>query len=129
MQFIDMMISMKKIFVITLLALSFLISSCGEDKKEIIERDIYFFYLELCPGCESYEAAERISGEVLRLGGKATNIIHDDDAKNMKEFLERKSLGNLSHVLPLMVYEGSYYVGYEDIEAQLVIMSKELAEE
>ena len=76
---------------------------------------MHFFYLELCPGCESYETAERISASIVSLGGKALNIIHDEDAKTLKELLTEKNLSDISHSLPLLIVEDKYYVGYEEI--------------
>ena len=77
--------------------------------------DLYFFYLELCPGCESYETAERISTSVIALGGKALNIIHDEDAKALRDILNEKNLADISHSLPLLLVENLYSVGYEEI--------------
>lgn len=110
---------MKKTTIFTLIIFPLLLLfSCADEKTAKVERDINFYYMELCPGCESYEAAERIAGTVIRMGGKASNIIHDEDARAMKELLESKGLENLSHVLPLLVTEEGYFVGYEEIEAE-----------
>lgn len=117
---------MKKLnLLIISVALLLMISSCSDKEAVTVKRDISFFYMELCPGCESYAAAERISGEVLKFGGTALNIIHDEDAQAMKELLESKEMGNLSHVLPLLIIEDRYVVGYEEIEEEVGKFSKE----
>jgi len=108
--------NLRKLFAVIILTMvSF---SCAEEKKPA-EADIHFFYLELCPGCDDYVLAERISAEVLSIGGTALNIIHDEDANRMREILTEKKLQEISHVLPLLVIEDSYIVGYEEIVKKL----------
>jgi hypothetical protein len=106
---------MKKILLLVLSIGLFSLSSCGENKEAGGTADLHFFYLELCPGCEDYETAERISASVIGLGGKALNIIHDEDAMTMKELLTGKNLADISHSLPILIVEDQYYVGYEEI--------------
>ena len=103
-----------KIVISSLLAI-FLLTSCVPKKEVVAEADIQFFYLELCPSCNEYVLAENLAEKVLSLGGKALNIIHDDDAKTMKSILTEKHLADISHVLPLLVIENEYFVGYEEI--------------
>lgn len=113
---------MKKFITIALsLCLVSLFFSCSEKQQEeaAVVADVHFFYLELCPGCESYEMAEKISESVVQMGGQAVNIIHDEDAQLLKSILTEKNMADVSHSLPLLIIEDKYYVGYEDI-AQLV---------
>lgn len=108
--------SMKKTFLLALSPLLFaFFFSCSEKVEPVVEADVHFFYLELCPGCESYETAESISKAVISLGGKALNIIHDEDAETLRGLLTEKNIADISHSLPLLVVEDAYYVGYEDI--------------
>jgi len=103
----------KALSLLIILLIFCFVTSCSGGKRA--EADIYFFYLELCPGCEDYENAERLSASVLKLGGKAVNIIHDEDAKMMKDILTAKNFEDISHSLPLLIVEDTYYVGYEEI--------------
>lgn len=94
------------------LAALFLLS-CAE------KRDLYFFYLELCPSCDEYVAAEKMAEKVEKLGGQASNIIGDEDAKVMKEVLDIKGLADISHSLPILIEGDEYLVGYEEISAEI----------
>lgn len=120
--------SMKKmIFVVFSLCLFSLLFSCSDKHKPAVTAavDLHFFYLELCPGCESYENAERISKSVVSLGGKALNIIHDEDAKTLSELLSEKNLADISHSLPLLLVDDAYYVGYEEISEIIQSLEKD----
>ena len=120
MWFFNIVRSMKKIFILLLsVSIIILFSSCSEKSNKIAETDLHFFYLELCPSCEEYVMAEELAASVLTLGGKALNIIHDDDAKKMKEILTEKNLADISHVLPLLVIKDTYAVGYEEISDKI----------
>lgn len=110
-----------KIVLISFLMGAILIS-CVEKKGIVAEADLHFFYLELCPGCESYEMAEKISESVVQLGGQAVNIIHDEDAQLLKSILTEKNMADISHSLPLLVLEDTYYVGYEEIAQHISIL-------
>ncbi len=121
------MIYMKKItlFLLTIFFISFLIS-CSGKREEVAQTDVYFFYMELCPSCEEYIMAEKLSEEITTLikknkafNGEILNIIHDDDAKKMKAILTEKNLAQISHVIPLLVVKDSYFVGYEEISAKV----------
>lgn len=111
----------KMKFILISFLLAGLLVSCVEKKGIVSEADIYFYYLELCPGCESYEMAESISGSVVQMGGQAVNIIHDEDAQMLKSVLTEKNMADISHSLPLLIVEDEYYVGYREI--QNVILS------
>lgn len=107
---------MKKITLLlfVLIGISTL-SSCGGKEEAVQVADVHFFYLEFCPDCEDYKTAEKISESVELLGGSAQNIVSDEDALNLKNILTEKNLADISHSLPLLLVEGSYYVGYEEI--------------
>ncbi len=99
--------------------------SLGQNEKEI-EFDIYFFYLEACPGCESYEMAESLSKTINKLArenktisGETNNILIDKDSKRMMEVLEMKNLTEISHAIPLLIINDTYFVGYEDISVEI----------
>lgn len=111
------MLSLKRFF--PLFFLTFLLFSCRP------ERDLHFFYLELCPSCDEYVAAEKMAEKVEEIGGHALNIIQDKDAIAMKDVLEGKGLADIARSLPLLIEGDRYFVGYDDIEAELVRLSKE----
>lgn len=113
--------------LLTLLTIVFLISllSCTE-KVTTPQRDLYFFYMELCPSCDEYVMAEGLSETVNNMvkknksfSGEAFNIILDEHAKKMKEILTEKNLEQISHVLPLLVVDEEYFVGYEEISDKI----------
>jgi len=114
-----------KIPVLSALTLLLLLpfSACQET---VIEQEIYFFYMEHCPGCESYIMAEELSATVSLLAeknktvtGETLNLIRDDDALRMKTILEEKNLAEISYVIPLLVVNDSYVAGYEEISEKV----------
>ena len=108
-----------KRYIIPLIFLSLLILSCGVGKKSATKTDLHFYYLELCPGCEEYEEADRMASEVRELGGEAFNLIGDEEAAAMKKLLEERGLSDIAHALPLLIQGESYLVGYEDIDREI----------
>jgi len=108
-----------KRFIVPLIFLSILIFSCGEGKETVVKTDLHFYYLELCPGCEEYEEADRMAREVRDLGGEAFNLIGDDEASAMKKLLEERGLSDIAHALPLLIQGKSYLVGYEEIDREI----------
>lgn len=112
-------------FLLPFFILSIFILSCSGKEKTEPSADLQFFYLELCPGCEEYETADRLAEQVRSLGGTASNIIHDEDAAAMKKLLEEKGLERIAHALPLLLVEKNFFVGYEDIESEILRLKEE----
>ncbi|MDC7223218.1 MAG: hypothetical protein PQJ60_05710 [Spirochaetales bacterium] len=112
---------MKK--VIPLFMLMFLIGGCAKAPS----REIGFFFLETCPGCESYERAGELNGLVILLNGsgeysgRGWNMAFADPEGNetLSRMIEERGLPDLSYALPLLFIGDEYFVGYDDIEAEL----------
>lgn len=117
--------SFKILSLIFFFSLLSLLSNCSRNDTDKVSRDLYFFYMELCPSCEEYQFADELASRVTDMGGTALNIILDEDALKMKEILTEKGLSRISHVLPLLVEGEEYTVGYEDIFKKIETLSKE----
>lgn len=101
---------------------------------EVVEPDneIYFFYMEHCPGCETYIMAENINEMISEISkknrdtiGESYNIISDENALYMKALLEEKKMSEIAHAIPLLIINSDYYVGYDDIIERLTKLQVE----
>lgn len=107
------------VFVLVLI----LVSGC---QKPAAKHEVYFFYMEICPGCESYKTAKNLSSAVVRIvkknksiTGEALNIIDAGDSDCMMEILKKKNLTRISYAVPLLIVDDTYFVGYEEISEKL----------
>jgi len=114
-----------KLIFIFLLYFSIVFQLYSLDQSNVI-MEIYFFYMEICHGCDSFITAEQFSAIVDNLSknittitGESFNIINENNSKQKKEILEQKNLSQLSYVLPLLIINESYFVGYEEIGEKL----------
>jgi disulfide oxidoreductase YuzD len=117
---------MKKLRLLLSLLLSMSLFLSCTPEKSLPETEVYFFYMEHCPSCDEYIMAEELSSTINTLvkknksfSGEAINIILDKHAQKMKEILTGKDLANISHVLPLLVVNDEYFVGYEEISEKI----------
>ncbi len=101
----------------------FQLSSLDQSNTEM---EIYFFYMEICHGCDSFIIAEEFSEIVGKLTrnnnaiiGESLNIINEDNSRQKKDLLKIKKLSHLPYVLPLLIIDESYFVGYEEIGEKL----------
>ena len=91
---------------------------------------IAFFYLEACPGCESYIQAESLVERInalaktRRFEGRGWNMAHSADEANelLTKMIEERNLPDISYALPLLFVGDDYYVGYEDIRENLSLL-------
>ena len=82
------------------------------------------FYLEACPGCESYIEAEALAARIKalvktrRFEGRGWNMAHSAKEANdlLMKMIEERSLPDISYALPLLFVGDDYYVGYEEIK-------------
>ncbi|MDC7220634.1 MAG: hypothetical protein PQJ59_11930 [Spirochaetales bacterium] len=86
-----------------------------------------FFFMETCPGCESYDRAESLNGLVIVLSasgeyeGRGWNMAYADSESTelLMTMMEERNLPDISYALPLLFIGEEYYVGYDDIEEAL----------
>jgi len=97
----------------------FLLSACSREPKSLLA----FFYLELCPGCDSYIRADQIKAEMLGMSKKylikTVNLVTEENFRELKAVIEQQKLPDISRSLPLLVFKGQYVNGYDSIETKL----------
>jgi len=113
---------------ILIVLLLLLLSDCIRSEKI----PLAFFYLETCPGCDSYIRAEELSGLVEKLNrtrsyaGSSRNMAVGSGEANeeLMKAIEDRGLPDISYSLPLLFIGDDYYVGYEDIEKALNLLTE-----
>ena len=85
--------------------------------------DLLFFYMEICPACETYKKADRIAGYVTaawrehnHVKGKNYNIVTPQHIDTLKGLIEERGLPDLASAIPVLIINSTYYLGYDDIE-------------
>jgi len=113
----------RRFVTLVLAVLAVALASCRA--RETI--DVQFYYMETCPGCETYQAAERIAGMVASLGARrgfitsgSYNVINQDFGNRLVTLLRERELPDVSYSLPILVIDDSYVVGYEEIEEEML---------
>jgi hypothetical protein len=120
----------KNLIPFPIVLLLVLLSGCTRSERI----PLAFFYLETCPGCDSYKEAEELSGLVERLtrtrsyAGESRNMAVGSAEANEKlmEAIEERDLPDISYALPLLFAGDDYFVGYEDIEKALTGLVDEI---
>ena len=92
--------------------------------------EIAFYYMELCPGCDSYQKAEMLRGMVFSMTmtktytGESYNMGHGDNeaSDTLFENFEKRGLPDISYSLPLLFVGDEYFVGYDEIEEKLRLL-------
>lgn len=120
---------MLKKLIIPILIITVITMSCKSEPSQ----EIAFFYLEVCPSCESYEMAEELSHSVLDLtktgefSGRGWNLgIQDKEIqKSLTDYIEKYNLPDVSYSLPLLFIGEEYIVGYDDINQRIKSLEKE----
>ena len=111
----------RNLIFVAILVSVFVLFCFGCTRGEVT--DARFYYLEICPGCESYKTAERIA---TRLHGaarrnrlfeaQATNMLDASALPELVSELERRGLPDISRSVPILLIDDRYHIGYEDIE-------------
>ena len=90
-----------------------------------------FFYLELCPSCESYRKAEMLASRVLSLGREqrrieaiAYSMFHPKSEEVMATMLTERGWEEAIGLVPLLITPDAYYGNYDDIELILDTFKK-----
>ncbi len=110
----------KTCYPALLFALVLLLSGCSRTEPT----PVAFFFIEVCPGCESYRKAEELNGLVIALNaskeyrGRGWNMGFGTEEANRELMgnMETRNLPDISYALPLLFLGEEYHVGYEDIE-------------
>ncbi len=124
---------MKLLLLTLCISLVSLLSGCRKEPGI----PLAYFYLEVCPGCESYIKAEALSNTVAELvksgryEGRSWNMGHssEDSGAILMNMIEERNLPDISYALPLLFVGDDYYVGYEDIESTLSRLQEDLTKE
>ena len=124
---------MKLLLLTLCVSLITLLSGCQKEPGI----SLAYFYLEVCPGCESYIKAEALSNTVAELvksgryEGRSWNMGHasEESGDILMKMIEERNLPDISYALPLLFVGDDYYVGYEDIESTLSRLQEELTKE
>jgi len=113
----------KQVFLIPFIVL-IVSSGCQSDPEP---KEIFFFYIELCPNCDSYKTAVDISSKITVLSSKNTqiighsyNLINEEDAGYMMKLIREKGLEGIASSLPILIFDDSIYTGYESISEEII---------
>lgn len=94
--------------------------------------DVDFFYREICPECEGYRRARSITGELSTVDrerddveAESHNLIDPSAESLLLQELSRRGLPDVSKSLPLLLVDGEYFVGYDDIEAAVAELQRD----
>ncbi|MBF9017610.1 MULTISPECIES: hypothetical protein [unclassified Oceanispirochaeta] len=114
---------LKQVFLVTFIVLTFS-SGCQNNPEP---KKIFFFYIELCPNCESYKTAADISSKITVLSAKNTqivghsyNLINEDDAGYMMKIIREKNLDSIFSSLPILIVDDTVFTGYESILEKII---------
>ena len=107
--------------ILILLLLPFLLAMSA--KEDLPEVDAAFFYKEICPSCENYQKAEELAGLLVRakkryshVTAKSYNTALSANAEKFKVILAERGIPDISYLGTVLVVNGEYIVGYEEIE-------------
>ena len=85
--------------------------------------DLAFFYMEICPACETYQKAESIAGYVAaawrehkHVKGRSYNIATPQHVDALRTLIKERGLPDLIGAIPVLIVDSTYYLGYDDIE-------------
>ncbi len=105
-----------------------LMISCTNHREE---KTLLFFYLETCPSCDEYILAEELSQALARMDREMAwntgsyNLAIPENLQVLKETLKKMDLPDISRSLPLLIMDGNYINGYQDIEKEILQLSAE----
>jgi hypothetical protein len=113
----------KTLFPLILITALLLTTGCFAKERV----SVAFFFLETCPGCESYIHGEALKALVTTLDhsqkyqGESWNMAFGDEKgkDKLNMLIEEKGLPDISYALPLLFIGEEYFVGYEEIEQEL----------
>lgn len=95
-------------------------TGCSNDTDREVTT-VLFFYEEICPSCDTYQAAERIAGDLAglnatdRFKADSYNIADPRNRRKLLEALEQRQLPDISRSLPILLVNDRYMVGYDEI--------------
>ncbi len=85
--------------------------------------DAAFFFMEICPGCENYQLADRLTGMLIgasrkyrNVTAKGYNVATPGHGSALVELVEERGLPDLAYLSPVLIVNTSYIIGYEEIE-------------
>jgi len=88
------------------------------------EIDAEFFFMEICPLCETYQTAEQIAGQLAtasrehkNITTRSYNLVRPDGGERLVAIIEERGLPDISYLSPVLIVNTTYIVGYEEIEA------------
>ena len=116
--------SHSRIFLI----LTFFICLSCTVKTNNLPRNLYFFYMESCPGCDGYRTGQDITGLIKgylknhkETNGASYNLLTAPNSQEiMYDILEEENIKFIPSHFPFLILDHKVIYDYENIEKKII---------